>query len=294
MQGKLLHSFFERKPMSFPVVVNANILLPHLLIECSPYRKVKPDFPQHVVANFIGAEARFDCYCPDCKQPSLFSAPQSREHRLAQLAMPGKGNAPPVLNSFGLFSRTYVCERDRSHSISAVIAAHRDGNIEKVGQSPSAYDLLAINKAKHARELEDEGRADEFVRAQILHSYGFGIAAFLYVRRVLEHVVNLAERDASNEGKLHAFAVQYPPMHERIAALAGFLPDVMVRNAQAYRLLSEGVHNLNDEVCARHFGVLKDAVELFMAEHASKREKATRVSELEKRMSQLANELAKK
>jgi hypothetical protein len=280
--------------MSAPVVVGANLLLPHLLIECSPYRKAKPDFPHQVVANFIGAEARFDCYCPDCKQPSLFSAPESREHRLAQLAVPGRGSEPPGLASFGLFSRTYVCERNRAHSISVVVAFHRDGSIEKVGQSPSAYDLLAIDKAKHARELEDAGRADEFVRAQILHSYGFGIAAFLYVRRVLEHIVNLAERDASNEGKLHKFDTQYPPMHERIAALPGFLPDVMVRNAHAYKLLSEGVHSLNDEVCARHFGVLKGAVELFMAEHASKREQAGRISELEKRMSQLANEFSKK
>lgn len=249
---------------------------PHfLLTKVAPYSRITSDQYSKVVANFMGAAANFDAYCVDCKQAATFAAAETREHHIARTMMPSPsrvGGSLPPQPRYGILMRQYNCTRISEHIVTVVLQYTAEG-IMKIGQFPSMADLADLNRRRYETELGDSTIAKEFVDSSILFGHGYGIAAFLYVRRVIEHIVKAAEAEAAADGIDLGYEPRATFFRDRIKALAGYLPDSMVQNARVYSLLSEGVHNLTDDLCLKFFPAMQSAVAQYMQEHQARRER---------------------
>ena len=95
-----------------------------------------------------------DCYCMDCKQPSVFHSDNKTEFYRS-------GN---YYNDRDLrITRVLSCTRDNSHKIFFDFYIHNN-TITKYGQYPSLADLSSVEIRKY-RKVLDPGSHSEFIRA---------------------------------------------------------------------------------------------------------------------------------
>ena len=149
--------------------------------------------------------------------------------------------------------------------------------IEKVGQYPSAVKQYEWKYQRYEKDLKRY--YGELLEASFSYSTGQGIGAFVYLRRILEHLVNT---------KYKTLTVQNPQADfiERMKAVdeaEKIIPDELTseRN-QLYRVLSKGVHEYDDDECLRLYECAVYVIELILERELEKRERAARVKEVKK------------
>lgn len=124
--------------------------------------------------------------------------------------------------------------------------------VQKVGQYPSVADLVVGVLAEYQRALPSRMRT-ELNRAVGLNAHGVGAGAFVYLRRVLEWLVDEAEKAASSTSSPSGAPGELR-VADRIRRLRGYLPDALVDNNRIYGVLSRGIHSLTEEECSDIFG----------------------------------------
>lgn len=141
------------------------------------------------------------------------------------------------------------------------IGRNEDGDVEfisKVGQYPSVADFHIGKVHKYDKVLPKE-RMREFTKAIGLAANGVGIGSFVYLRRIFEHLVfealEVAKKDKPEFDETVFISSR---MNERIQMLSGYLPDFLVENHTIYGILSKGIHELSEDVCNKHFSILRD------------------------------------
>lgn len=143
--------------------------------------------------------------------------------------------------------------------------------LQKIGQSPSPADIAKREIRKYAGTLS-EPYYSEFNRAIGLASNKVGIGSFVYLRRILERLVDQtlcqvhADPDTREE-------IRNLPMADRVKRLADHLPTFLVENKSVYRILSLGIHQLEEGQCLAAFDVLKSGIELILDQSLEKKER---------------------
>lgn len=161
------------------------------------------------------------------------------------------------------FQNGCVCSRCKKHCLrfySEVV----DGKLRKVGQIPALAELHLPDVQQYREVLGD--RYSDLARGIGLSTHGIGIGAFVYLRRVFEHLVEEARAEAAKDSGWDEGAYQRSRMNEKIELLAGYLPDFLVDNRGLYRILSLGIHELTEEECLKHFQVVRTGIELILDE----------------------------
>ena len=146
--------------------------------------------------------------------------------------------------------------------------------LEKIGQKPSPADMALAETRKYAKELsKDDFR--EFTRAIWLASHNIGIGSFVYLRRIIERLIDQTARENLDENALEEFSKQR--IKEKIVALRDWLPTFLVENASLYVILSKGIHELTEEECLAAFEPCRVGIELILDEHIAKAEKERKI-----------------
>lgn len=208
----------------------------------------------------------FDMYCTECGSHSIFRNS-------------GNGYSGSVYSNNG---RSYVkfpdhegiirfrCSRNNTHSMS--VAYKLVGlSVIKIGQFPSLADLLTPDLKKYKAALGAELVA-EWSRAIGLSAHGIGAGSFVYLRRIIESLIEEAHKMASVAELWDEDQFRSCRYSEKIQMLSGFLPEFMVKNKSAYGILSKGVHELSEAQCLSYFDVLSSAIELIAEEKLAKKE----------------------
>lgn len=133
-------------------------------------------------------EGHIDCYCMDCKQPSVFH-PELESYNYGRPS--GWYHNRELLIECNL-----RCTRNQSHRIFFHFYIHNN-TITKYGQYPSLADLSSVEIRKYRKAL-DPGTYSEFNRAVGLASHGIGIGSFVYLRRIFENLIEGAHKIAKN------------------------------------------------------------------------------------------------
>lgn len=173
-------------------------------------------------------------------------------------------------------------------------AARKDelGTLQKIGQFPSFADL-SFPDTKRFRALLGQERYAEYHRGLGLFAHGVNIGAFIYLRRILESLVEEAHAEESVAAGWDEAVYQNAKMDQRIALLAHRLPATLVENAGTYGILSKGVHQLTEEECGRYFQTVHAAIELILSEKLQQKERERRVSEVRSAVAAATGELRK-
>lgn len=150
-------------------------------------------------------------------------------------------------------------------------------SICKIGQYPSFSRKETLSLKKYKNLISKY--YTELTKSVNLYSQGLGIGSFVYLRRILEHLV---------ETKYYAL-----PEHEETARFIDKLkavqevetiipPELEEIKEQIYSVLSKGIHEYTEEECYALYDVVLYVVTAILDQELYKKEKASKIAEVKK------------
>lgn len=136
--------------------------------------------------------------------------------------------------------------------------------VMKVGQMPSIADLQFSDIERKYKKVLSEQYLNEFKKAIVSASHGYGVAAFIYLRRIFENLILETFQLNVNNFKILEKNFLLKKMEEKINIINKFLPSQLVAMKSIYGILSLGVHQLNENDCLTYFQPLKLSIELIL------------------------------
>lgn len=240
-----------------------------------------------------------DMYCLMCRKDSVFK-------RYGYEPRPTAASAPPMTTGRGsiiylkpelplprTFSVEFECSRDKNHRAIFIFRLDEKSFV-KFGEFPSRADRQYPEIRRFEREL---GRYYEELKTALhLYTHNIGIGSFIYLRRVLEKVVNdAAVCKYSNQAgwSLEEWKKGMRRFDDEIKDLADELPKFLVKNQVLYKILSKGIHELDEKECQDYFEIVRSAIEEILDERMSRDEKEKRQSLVSSKLSQIQSNLRK-
>lgn len=162
--------------------------------------------------------------------------------------------------------------------------------LTKIGQLPSIADLVTPELQKYRNVLSAEQLAN-WQRAVGLRAHGIGAGSYVYLRRIIEDLIEEARASAGDSIDPDVYKKSRWP--ERIKLLSGHLPSYLVQNAAVYGILSKGVHQLSEEDCSNYFSVLHTAMELICDDKLAEIDRENKAKAGAKALQQVLSTLAK-
>jgi hypothetical protein len=245
---------------------------------------------------FFNYNGRFNAYCPYCKSIATFACSSNViDKKLLDnkvFVYSDLHTDPEELPSFKYIMREHLqilieeknpfffykvvrCTLKDAHEMRFIFKLedkydHKSDDsqyleITKIGQSPSIADLSGGNILKYKSALKGD-LFREYNRAIGLFSHGIGIGSFVYLRRIIEVLVNDKFEEVSALLGIDKDAFLRQKFEDRIKTLKHCLPDLLVKNKSLYGILSKGIHELNEDECLDIFSHLKKGIELVLDE----------------------------
>ena len=165
----------------------------------------------------------------------------------------------------------------------------------KIGQYPSLKDLQLFDTKKY-RKMLDKHYSD-YTLALALYADGVGAGAFVYLRRILEHLVeNIHQKYITMTNTSNSFSEEdYRTKHfnDKISYLETsfgitIIPHELntIRNI-IYGVLSKGIHELSEEDCKKIFPAAKYIIDSILDQQIQQQEKEKRLKEVKQVFSSL-------
>jgi hypothetical protein len=190
-----------------------------------------------------------------------------------------------------VFERLFHCTRDYDHQLFFVFRIEWQAGIAmKVGQYPSLADLATAEIRKYQKLLGTE-LYREFSKGIGLAAHGVGIGAFIYLRRILEKLIEEAHQAAQGSRGWDEKAYTDAHVDEKIRLLRDYLPPLLVENRILYSILSKGVHELNEEECLLAFPLMRFGVEFILDQKLEAEERKAKIARASKDIAALHSEL---
>jgi hypothetical protein len=225
---------------------------------CDPFinwRLYKP-FPRKLAFDIEFFSETIDIYCPECKNISTFRRSiDVHKPSIAAAIIPTRMPITPLAGSKSieekkhkLFSVDIKCSRNDNH-IALFIFKVDNNYVQKIGEYPSQIQRQYYEIKRYEPLLEKY--YIELQTAIRLNDTNVGIGSFVYLRRVLEKV--LANAAIKKYGHRKSWNIEKYRKSKRIDEiiddLSDSLPEFLVSNRRIYKVLSKGIHELDEEEC---------------------------------------------
>ncbi len=224
-----------------------------------------------------------DLFCVQCKKERTFRliSPSIKMPKTPSIAavMPTYGGLYSLANYSedklppSYFLLEFACPSIEGHRAIYIFRTDKT-TIIKIGEYPSYSDTL-FPEIEIYRDLLDSYFI-ELRTAIRLYCYNVGIGSFVYLRRIFEKViidVAIKKYEKDSSWKLENYRIKHPRIEDIIKDLSSDLPNFLVENKRIYKILSKGIHELNETECMDMFDVLKASIEEILDEIIEKEKK---------------------
>ncbi|MCP1136673.1 hypothetical protein NKT34_25725 [Paenibacillus polysaccharolyticus] len=136
-----------------------------------------------------------------------------------------------------------------------------DLEIQKIGQYPSMSEFIKPELEKYKKIMKKLECHEDFLNASKMNATGVAIAAYTYLRRVFEKLINRVFKD--NQERMGRSEKEFKDMQmkQKINLLKEFLPTFLTDNkSNIYGLLSAGIHELDEKEASAMYPVLEQAI----------------------------------
>lgn len=141
----------------------------------------------------------------------------------------------------------------------------------KYGQSTSIADFHSQDFKKYSR-LISKDTLSELKTSVRLFAHGVGIGSFIYLRRVMETLINETYDEVKGLANIPEEKWRESKIKARIGLLSDYLPPILVQNKSVYGILSRGVHELDEDTCLMYFKAILAFIKLILDEKLRLRE----------------------
>ena len=254
---------------------------------------------------------KISIYCTDCKETRVFQIPpQSDDSEDAMSSFSYNRNVfytteeeklnkryDYVLLNMNIRHLHFECAYDNSHHFDLLIKVIRGtpDKIMKIGQFPSVADLESRNIQKFRSALGND-YLQEYSRAIGLSAHGIGIGSFVYLRRVFEKLIYEAFSEAEKDGILTDEQFNYDDkkhprrMEDKIRSLKGYLPEIVIKNAGIYGVLSKGIHELSETECLGYYPVVNSGIKFMLEFYLDKKRDEQEKADFAKQIAKIVGE----
>lgn len=159
--------------------------------------------------------------------------------------------------------------------------------MRKIAQYPSMADMQFLDSEKYRKILGKD--YINYSMALGLYSCGVGAGAFVYLRRILENIVEEAHQQCVKDTGWDDDEYKKKGFNDRIEILEDYGKEIIPKELKSikkkiYGVISKGVHELSEEECKQIFPDIKDAIDLFLDAKIAKTERERRIEEVNKRI----------
>lgn len=263
----------------------------NLFIETPLYKSVEPPFGSDKIKNsrhvfsILHEVETFDMYCVECESHSVFKKLQKTTS--IQMLKIGVESSPSVPD--GIYDLTAECSRNREHKAKIIVKVE-NLTLMKIGQYPALADILSEDLKRYKPAIGGD-RVREWSRAIGLISHGIGAGSFVYLRRVIESLIEDAHKNACSSDGWDDEAYENARVQDKIGMLKNWLPTFITENKSTYGILSKGVHELDEETCLNYFPILNAAIELIAEEKLAQVEIEKRKKATQNALNKIANSI---
>ena len=237
-----------------------------------PYKKIPFDIQWY--QRFMNIEKiSINAYCEHCASEKVFTndVSETMQEIFSEDAFRAAGRVPQGMTP----SNPEEYLSDKSFFLNLVLKCALCGEVhyysllftgdkvQKIGQFPS-YTSAEIKELVKYKNIIPKYYV-ELTRSVSAYSQRMGVAAFTYLRRILEDLVDKRIKD--KEGKKFIDKLKEVEETERI------IPENLASvKAQIYAILSKGVHEYDDEECLRLYLAVKYVITSILDVEIKKKE----------------------
>lgn len=222
-------------------------------------------------------------YCHTCKNIRTFKCCDNPFHKLKK-EYNELYHQNPFIVPFTLyledvdesFILAFNCQHDCSER--HYCALHlKNLTIEKIGQYPSFTKEEISEKLRKYKNLIPK-YYPELTKAVSAYSQNMSVAGFVYLRRILEHLV---DKKYSTYGNIEG--VKFIDKLNEVEKYEKIIPDELEEvKSQIYSVLSKGVHEYLEEECAQLFPAVQFVIESILDEQLAVAERKRKATEAKK------------
>lgn len=188
---------------------------------------------------------------------------------------------------------TLKCKRKDNDKLTFFIFnSEIDGLTVKVGQYPSIAKLQFSNLERKYTKVLEKKYLKQFKKAIECASHGYGVASFVYLRRIFENLILQTFNKNNEQLEKTEEEFMYLKMENKIELLKNLLPSQLLEMKSIYGILSVGVHKLEEDVCLKYFHPLKLSIELILDQKIEEDLKNKRDEEVKQQIQQITKELS--
>lgn len=170
--------------------------------------------------------------------------------------------------------------------------------IRKVYQSfisniMNTEDIIRYQKMKllDSEDLMDLNKANECKKN------GLNIAAFVYMRRIFENMLQRIYNKNKIEIHIKDESKEFTDLYvkDKVKLLKEYLPTVLNENSKSdkytkiYKILSEGIHKLDEETCENLYNMVKDLLLLILERECELQKEKDSIKELDSNFNKIFN-----
>lgn len=190
----------------------------------------------------------------------------------ASMAPPKDGPECYATSFFGVLFKCVSCEEEHYFAIKM------DGqSITKIGQYPS-FSRRETESLKKYKNLISKYYT-ELTTSVNLYSQGLGIGSFVYLRRILEHLVETKYYALPEHEETARFIDKLKAVQEVEAIIPPELEEI---KEQVYSVLSKGIHEYSEDECYDLYNVVFYVVTAILDRELHKKEQAEKVAAAKK------------
>jgi len=206
-----------------------------------------------------------------------------------------------LLAKYQYFSIKTVCSLENSHIMNFIfyidISKDKDKysiELSKIGQNPSYTELNKYKYKRYSKLLKDIDCFDDYVKGINLYSHDIGIGSYVYLRRVIEKLLLFKFKEHKNNLNVNFKDFNKLEMNFKIETLQPYLPSFLTEQKNIYKILSSGIHILDENSCKEYFPVLKTAIDIILHQEEEKRERQRLEAEARKNINKISPEAKQK
>lgn len=213
-----------------------------------------------------------DAYCKTCGQDRPFQSLGAR----------GSEEGKALSSGRSFFEFTCVsCRKEKREYFVEQIVHDEVIKIQKYGELPRKdLDRDPLLKKFFSND------SDCYQKAVVCLANGYGIAAFSYMRRIIENnigeLLDIIQEDIKSTNSDKSLLSKLSelkketPMSDKIKLANNALPDYLIPNGlnplgRLYKVLSEGIHSYSDEICLENAEILQMCIKYLISELSSRK-----------------------
>lgn len=158
-------------------------------------------------------------------------------------------------------------------------------------------DIQQFKKMK----LLNEDDLKELNNANKCKKLGMNIASFVYMRRIFENMLQRIYEAHQSEVTIKDASKKFTDLFvkDKVKLLKPYLPILMNEEVSSdkyiklYKLLSEGIHKLNEDICESLYNIIKELLLMILEKEMQEKKNRKNLTELETSFNKIFNENAK-